>query len=327
VTKLTIVIVNWNGGHLLMRCLASIRASRCSADLDVIVVDNRSSDGSREAAALAFPEFRVIDSGSNLGFGRANNLAAALTDSSVVLFLNPDTELMEDTLEQALRCLDEQPEVGALGCRMLYRDGRVQELGLQWHATPWTVLLELLFITSRSKDYLRRWLPTIDPLRSGHVNKLYGGFMMVRKEILDAAGWFDERYFMYAEDADLSRTILGLGWKLYYCSEASIVHVAGGVTVDAPSTFGFLMKQESVNKLIEKYEGRRAAELHRVAVFVGGLVRLSAVLPCRTIAMLRGNEASIARWKASSLKQRQLLLWSLGLRKASVPLAPSAERA
>ena len=71
VTELTIVIVNWNGGQLLMRCLDSIRASRCDAELDVIVVDNHSSDGSREAAAVAFPEFRVIDSGTNLGFGRA----------------------------------------------------------------------------------------------------------------------------------------------------------------------------------------------------------------------------------------------------------------
>ena len=324
VTNLAIVIVNWNGGRLLQRCLESIRASRCSAELDVIVVDNHSTDGSREAAAAGFPEFRVIDSGSNMGFGRANNLAATLTDSSVVLFLNPDTELMEDTLEQALRCLNGHPEVGALGCRMLYPDGRVQELGLQWHLTPWTALLELLFITSRSRHYFRRWLPTVDSEQSSHVLKLYGGFMMVRKEILDAAGWFDERYFMYAEDADLSRTIRELGWKLYYCSEAAIVHVAGGVTVDAPSSFSVLMKQESVNKLIEKYQGRRAAVLHRIAVFVGGLLRLTAVLPGRSIAILRGNDASNARWKASGLKQRQLLLWSLGLRKATVPVAPSA---
>src|SRR5688572_488767 len=174
---LTIVIVNWNGGQLLRRCLESIRVSRCDAELHVIVVDNHSSDGSREAAAVAFPDFRVIDSGSNLGFGRANNLAAALTNSSVVLFLNPDTELMEDTLEQALQCLERHPEVGALGCRMLYLDGRVQELGLQWHLTPWTVLLELLFLTPRSQRYFRRWLPAIDPHRSSHVRKLYGGFM------------------------------------------------------------------------------------------------------------------------------------------------------
>ena len=171
-----------------------------------------------------------------------------------------------------------------------------------------------------------RWLPTVDPERSSHLNKLYGGFMMVRKEILDAAGWFDERYFMYAEDADLSRTILGLGWKLYYCSEAAIVHVSGGVTVDAPSSFSVLMKQESVNKLIEKYQGRRAAVLHRIAVFVGGLLRLIAVLPGRLIVMLRRDESSAALMKASCFKQQQLLLWSLGLRKPSVPLSPSTER-
>ena len=324
--KLTIVIVNWNGGQLLMRCLESIRTSGCRAEHEVIVIDNHSSDGSREAAASTFPEVRVVDSGSNLGFGRANNLAASLARGSVVLFLNPDTEVKEGALDEALHCLNQHPDVGALGCRMLYPDGRVQELGVQWHLTPSTVLLESLLLTSRTWRYFRRWLPTVDPYRSSYVRKLYGGFMMVRKDVLDAAGWFDERYFMYAEDADLCRTIQARGWKLYYCSEAAIVHVAGGVTVSAPSTFSVLMKQESVNKLIEKYQGRRAAVLHRMAVFVTGLVRLIAVLLGRVLTMFGADERSAASWKSSCVKQQQLLLWSLGLRKATVPVSPSAVR-
>jgi GT2 family glycosyltransferase len=311
VVDLAIVIVNWNGGQLLVRCLESIAASQCSASIDVLVVDNHSVDGSREEATSRFPQFRVIDSGANFGFGRANNLARGLTDSRFVLFLNPDAELREDTVEGVLRCLDAHADVGALGCKMRYPDGELQELGLQWQLNPLTVLAELLFITDSSQRYLRRWLPTVDAGRSGYVEKLYGGFLLVRREVLDEAGWFDERYFMYAEDADLSRTIRALGWKLYYCADATVTHVTGGVTAATPKAFSVLMKAESVNKMIAKYHGRNAAVLHRVAVLVGGLVRLGA-----TKTFLGGP----------SSKYEQLVLWSLGRRQATVPASPSSGR-
>ncbi|HJZ75879.1 MAG TPA: glycosyltransferase family 2 protein [Vicinamibacterales bacterium] len=320
---LTIVIVNWNGGQLLMRCLKSIRTHAGPTGVSVIVVDNDSKDGSRQAAAEHFPEFRVINSGANLGFGRANNLARNLVTTPLVLFLNPDTELLEGALENAVRCLNEHPDVGALGCRMLEPDGTVQELGLQWPITAWTAFLELLFVTHRSRHRLRRWLPTVDPSHSAYVRKLYGGFLLVRRDVLDAAGWFDERYFMYAEDADLCRTIPALGWKLYYCAESVIVHVGGGVTTGAPSTFSTLMGLESINKMIAKYQGRTAASLHRMAVLAGGLARLGAVLLVGATRAGRRSETSAAQWKASCLKQRQLVLWSLGLRRAPIPVARS----
>lgn len=322
---LTIVIVNWNGGRLLMRCLESIRVHAGSSGVEVIVVDNASTDGSRESAEKAFPEFRVIDSGANLGFGRANNLARNLVKTSMVLFLNPDAELLEGSLDRAVCCLAEHPDAAALGCRMIHADGSTQALGLQWPLTPWTVLVEFLLAGDRVRHRLRRWLPTADPHRSGYVRKLYGGFLLVRKDILDAAGWFDERYFMYAEDADLSRTILGLGWKLYYYSESVVVHSGGGLTADAPATFSCLMMQESINKLIHKYQGSVAAYLHRFVVLAGGLLRLGAVLLARLMTSWRSDETSRAGWRAAWVKHQQLVLWSLGLRKAAVPVSPSTK--
>jgi GT2 family glycosyltransferase len=191
--------------------------------------------------------------------------------------------------------------------------------------TPWTAFLELLFLTSGSRRLLRRWLPEADPDRSGYVQKLYGGFMLVRREILENAGWFDERYFMYAEDADLCRTVAALGWKLYYCSEAIIIHVGGGVTVGAPSAFSILMQLESINKLIAKHQGAAAALLHRCAVFIGGLLRLAVAFAARAATIPSANSASAATWKSSCMKQRQMVLWSLGLRIASVPTGPRDE--
>ncbi len=272
--------------------------------------------------SLPWGEKRNMAFTLNLGFGRANNLARQLTNTPLVLFLNPDTELREDTLERTIRCFDGLPDVGAVGCRTLYPDGTLQELGLQWTTTVWTELFELLFITGGSRKYFRRWLPTIDPYNSAYVQKLYGAFLMVRRDVLEAAGWFDERYFMFVEDVDLSRTILSLGWKLYYCSEAAMFHLGGGATAGAPNSFSVLMKEESVHKLIEKYQGSTAAALHRAVVLFGGLLRLSAVLLVRSVSMLRTNGTSGTRWKASCVKQQQLVLWSLGLRKATVPLSP-----
>ena len=318
---LTIVIVNWNAGELLLRCLQSIRDSRSSRRVHVIVVDNHSSDGSREKAAAAFPEYQVIDSGSNLGFGRGNNVARRLVDTPLILFLNPDTEVMDDTLERAAQCICDHADVGALGCKMVYPDMKVQELGLQWDTTPLTVLLELLFINRRSRKYLRSWLPRVDPLHSSYVNKLYGGFLMVRKAVLDDAGWFDERYFMYAEDADLSRTIRRLGWGLFYCADATVIHVAGGTTANVPNAFSALMKQESINKLISKYQGRRAAALHRTAVFIGSLARITVLFPMRVAAHLSRRTTSSRSLNASHFKHQQLVWWALGL---NAPILPSS---
>lgn len=314
---LTIVIVNWNGGELLLRCLRSIRASQTSFPVKVIVVDNDSGDGSREAAQREFPEFNIFNSGANLGFGRANNLARPLTDTPLVLFLNPDTELKPDTLEKCVQCLREKPDVGALGCKMLYPDGTVQQQGIQWHLTPWRAFLELMLVTQYSRKRWSRWLPVLDPHQSGYVCKLYGGYVLARKEVLDRAGWFDERYFMYAEDGDLSRTIGSLGWKLYYTADAELIHVGGGTSVKAPSDFSVLMKQESIGKLMRKYYGLPGLVGYRVAVLIGATLRLLVLFFWGVAAALRPAKQQ-DRPRGSLFKQKLMLLWALGLRKAVV---------
>jgi hypothetical protein len=314
---LTIIIVNWNGGELLLRCLRSIRASRTSFQVKVIVVDNDSRDGSREAAQREFPEFKISNSGANLGFGRANNLARTLTDTPLVLFLNPDTELKPDTLEKCVQCLREKPDVGALGCKMRSPDRAVQEQGVQWHLTPWRVFLELVLVTRDRHGRLPGWVPTHDPNQSGYVCKLYGGFVLARRAVLDRAGWFDERYFMYAEDADLSRTIQALGWKLYYTAEAEIIHVAGGTSEKAPSGFSVLMKHESIGKLMRKYHGRFGALAYRMAILSAAGLRLIVLQTQRVVSKLRGDCQS-SHAQGAVFKHILMARWALGLKRAVV---------
>lgn len=315
----TIIIVNWNGGDLLIRCLQSIRSSQTTFAVNVIVVDNDSKDGSRERAMEQFREYHIFNSGANLGFGRANNLARTMVKTPLVLFLNPDTVLMEDTLEQAVHCLHSRPEVGALGCKMLYPDRTVQPQGLQWFPSPWTIFLEHFLVSATTTHRLRKWLPIFDPRESTYARKIYGGFILAPKSILDAAGWFDDRYFMYAEDVDLSRTITDLGWKLYYCSEAEIIHECGGTSGQAPSGFSILMKNESINRLMQKYHGGVGAMLHRVVVFAGALVRLAITLVPYLITIFQyGFGGRSGRWRGAFVKQKLTILWALGLRKAVI---------
>ena len=159
-------------------------------------------------------------------------------------------------------------------------------------------------------------LPVVDPLQSGYVRKIYGGFVLARKDVLDQAGWFDDRYFMYAEDVDLSRTILHLGWKLYYSSETEIIHVCGGVTGQAPGGFAILMKNESIAKYIRKYQGPVSEFLYRFTIFSAAFIRLLISLPLGLVALLyRGGRRP---WANLWLKQKLMILWALGLKKAVV---------
>jgi N-acetylglucosaminyl-diphospho-decaprenol L-rhamnosyltransferase len=324
---LSIIIVNWNGGEMILRCLRSIRTTRNSFAVRVIVIDNNSSDGSREAAQKEFPEFEIINSGSNLGFGRANNLARTMVTTPLVLFLNPDTELFERSLEDSVNCLMEHPDVGALGCKMRYLDGTIQEQGLQWFPSPLTILAEMTVAPLMRKTPLAGLLPKFDPNHSCYARKLYGGFVLARKDVLDKAGWFDDRYFMYAEDVDLSRTVLDLGWKLYYTADAEIIHIAGGTSAKAPSGFAILMKSESINKLIRKYQGGLGAFAHRVVLFVASLLRMALLLPVRLLFLVAPSEQRLAAWRGSIFKLQLIILWSLGMRKAVVATSrkPAAE--
>ena len=317
---LTIVIVNWNGGEKLLRCLSSIRASRTTFPVKVIVVDNDSRDGSRELAAAEFREFLVLNTGANLGFGRGNNFARPYVDTPLVLFLNPDTELFPDTLEKAVHSLLSRPRVGMLGCQMRYPHGTVQELGLQWFPTPGRVFLELLMPGLLRWGPLSRWVLRQDPICSGPVQKLYGGFLLVRKSVMDTAGWFDDRYFMYAEDVDLSRTIQALGWGLYYDAGCAIIHACGASSEKAPSGFSVLMKHRSVNQLIEKYHGAWAARRHRWAVALAASLRLAGLWLVRALPLRSVFQRSILE----NALQSTLLLreWACHGRQAQVPDHP-----
>ena len=322
----TVIIVNWNGGENLIRCLHSLLNCTVTFPVKVIVVDNDSRDGSRERAAADFPKFLFLNTGANVGFGRGNNFARPYVQTPLVLFLNPDTVLYPDTLEKAVRSLLRRPRVGIWGCQSRSADGAVRELGLQWFPTPGRVFLELVGGKLLWRRPIARLLPWHDPQSSGPVEKLYGGFMLCRKEALDAAGWFDERYFMYAEDVDLSHTVRELGWELYYDAECAIVHIGGATSDKAPSGFSVLMQLRSNNQMIEKYQGRCAARRHRWAVGLAAAIRLAVLGIAKFLRVVRGPLMP-SRWEAAWERTQWLWQWAWRGREAPIPAYPVGQSA
>jgi GT2 family glycosyltransferase len=231
--SLSVIIVNYNVKYFLEQCLWSVRKAGQGLSLDIRVVDNASSDGSRSYLTARFPEVIFYWNDVNLGFARANNLALKDCGGDAVLFLNPDTLLPEDCFQRSLAYLENHPDAGALGLRMLDGSGRYLRESKRGFPDPVTAFFKLTGMATlfpRSAVFARYHMGHLDPLRVQETDVLAGAFMMVRKTVLKETGGFDEDYFMYGEDIDLSYRIRQAGWKNVYFPECPILHFKGEST-------------------------------------------------------------------------------------------------
>lgn len=314
---LSIVIVNWNTKTMLKHCLESIANTHSMNLVEIYVVDNKSIDGSPEMVERNFPFVKLIRSPGNIGFGRANNLVKSFIQTPFVLFLNPDTIMMEGAIDGMLDFMAHHPKVALLGCLMRNLDGKPQDLGLQWFPSPAKEFIRSLLITGKQLKILKKLLPYSDPTISQYVRKLYGGCLMARCEAIDKVDWFDERYFMYCEDVDLSQQMKLLGWDLYYLAEAEIIHLGGGASENAGSDFATLMKAASVEKLMDKYYGAQGQRLYRISVFIAASIRWYILFFLSLVGLLtRGSRMQF--YKRASNKYRALILWSMNLKHAII---------
>jgi len=325
-TNLTIITVNWNTREMLRNCLESIKQHCGFQKIKVIVVDNNSRDGSKEMVQTFFPEVKLINSGGNIGFGKANNLAFHQANTPFILFLNPDTVVMNGTIEGMIEFMKSHPKVGAMSCKIIYPsdqtemegiDGETHALPLQWLPSPLTWLFRILFLSEKMIEKFKRYLPYQDPNKSGYVSLLAGACLMVRREILEQIGCFDERFFMYAEDYDLCRRIKDAGWQLYYMSEVKIAHHVGGASKKAPSQFSTLMMCQSISQFMEKYYGRIGKILYRIVILSGSCFRLfilTNLIILSGIQVLPNNRS----YKKAFTKYFHMFKWSIKLEKVKV---------
>ncbi len=270
---LAIVIVSTNEAHWLERCLPTVFANSGGATLDVIVVDNSSTDGTRELVESRFPEARVVSS-ANRGFSHGNNRGIEQAHARYVLLLNPDTEIVEGTFGELVELLDARPQVGLAGVRQVTADG-----------TLWPTIRRFPSVTRALGEALlsERW--PVHPAwagervldwdryeREGECDWTSGSFMLARREALLGAGLLDERSFIYSEEPDLCLRIKRCGWEVRHLPQMTIVHHAGkgGVRPRMVAQDVYARKQYA-----HKHFGRAYRGLYLSALATRHLVRLA----------------------------------------------------
>jgi GT2 family glycosyltransferase len=311
---LSIVIVNWNSRVYLQNCIASIEANPPDVPYEIIVIDSGSFDGCAEMLRRLYPWVHFHQSTINVGFGRANNLAASHARGDVLLFLNPDTEVHPGALTRLYSRLLLLSAPGALGCRLLNSDGSLQTSCVQ--SLP-TILNQAL-----DTELLRRWFPRSRLLPNAAifppgsppmpVEAVSGACLMIRRARFVDVGGFSADYFMYGEDLDLCFKLRCAGLRNYHVPDAIVVHHGGGSTQHTKSTFSTVMIVESVNHLLRKSRGPVYSASYRSFLTSIALVRL--MLLC----LLWPLPSALQRyggWLAVWRKWFSILRWGLGLER------------
>jgi N-acetylglucosaminyl-diphospho-decaprenol L-rhamnosyltransferase len=233
--ELSIVIVSYNVRYFLEQCLYSVlkAAGACAIPVEIIVVDNQSSDDSVGYLQPKFPTVQFISNKENIGFSRANNLGWRQARGSMVLFLNPDTIIGEESLKQSIELLEQYNDVGAVGVRMVDGSGRYlpeSKRGIPTPAASFYKLSGLIHLFPRSEKIAQYYMGHLSNKKNYEVFVLAGAYMMVRKKVLEETGGFDEQFFMYGEDVDLSYRIQKAGYKNVFIGKTSIIHFKGEST-------------------------------------------------------------------------------------------------
>lgn len=250
---------------------------RCSygQDVEVIVVDNHSGDGSLGYLRPKFPEVRFISNETNIGFARACNEGLEHASGEFILFLNPDTILPEDCFQKCISFFETHPDCGALGVKMVDGSGNFLKESKRSFPSPLTSLFKLFGLAalfSKSKLFSRYHLGHLDKDLDHEVDVLAGAFMLVRKKVLDEVGGFDETFFMYGEDVDLSYRIQKAGYKNFYFSGTTIIHFKGESTRRGSLNY-VKMFYKAMSVFVQKHYGGAKAGIFNASIHIAIWIR------------------------------------------------------
>lgn len=227
---ISICIVTYKARDYLRECLVSIEENTQLIQYEVIVVDNGSQDGTKELLEIEFPEVQFIENDTNVGFTRPMNQAMQVSNGRYLLQLNPDSVVLPDALEKMVNFMDECPEVGICGPKVLNRDLTLQKSCRRGESRPWAVLSYFLGLAQLFPDrkYFGEYqMSYMDEDEIHPVAGVAGSCMLIRRDVILQIGYLDERFFAYQEDADICFRTREVGWKVYYYPEAHIIHYGG----------------------------------------------------------------------------------------------------
>ena len=273
--QLSVIIVNYNVRHFLEQCLYSVRAALQGLEGQVIVIDNDSRDKSIDYLKPSFPEVSFIGNEQNAGFAKGCNQGLSISRGRYILFLNPDTIVPENCFRDCIRFFEDNPGAGALGCRMVDGSGKFLPESKRAFPSPLTSLYKLFGFAKlfpRSRIFSRYHLGHLSPDRDNEVDVLAGAFFMTRREVLDKVGSFDETFFMYGEDVDLSYRIQKAGWKNYYFSGTTVIHFKGESTRKGSMNY-VRMFYQAMSIFVQKHYGGSRAGIFNALIHLAIWIR------------------------------------------------------
>lgn len=222
----TVIVVNYNTGHLLGRMFAALKEATNALAAEIIVIDNASRDDSTALLRSKYSNVKLIENSNNVGFGRANNQAVHFARGRYILLLNTDAFVSPDTLQKTVDYMDEHPKCGVLGVKLVGEDGSLQP-SCRYFPTPWNVFL--------TRTGLQRFFPRtrlVDDVSWDHASVrecdwVPGCYYLVRRAVIDNVGLFDPRYFLYYEEVDHCREVHRAGWSVVFYPFAQVIHLGG----------------------------------------------------------------------------------------------------
>ncbi len=272
---LSVIIVNWNTRDLLLRCLDCVYKAQKSLEMEVLVVDNHSTDDSVPIARQSFPQAQFIENSANLGFAKANNQGIRLAKGRYILLLNSDAFVHEDALYAMVTFMDAHSNSGAAGCRLYNEDGSLQR---SCYAFP-TLLTEFWQLTwldrlfPKSRIFGRYLMTYWDMGDSRPVEAVMGACLILRTEALNQIGLLDEQFFMFSEEMDLCYRLKKAGWSVNYIPQATAVHLWGGSSNQVKGEV-FLQLYRSRIMFFRKHYGKWVTRLYKTELFLGSLLRV-----------------------------------------------------
>ena len=240
--QLSVIILNYNVRYFLELCVLSVQKAIQNLDAEIIVIDNNSSDDSCAMMKLRFPNIKLIENKENLGFPKGNNIGVKEAKGEFICILNPDTVVAEDTFEKVLsfvssrarhpeRSRGTSDDLGIVGCKLIDGTGNFLPESKRGVPTPWVAFTKIFGLYKISNFFGKYYAQHLTENQTGKVDILVGAFMVMKRELYNELGGFDENCFMYADDIDLSYRALFLKKQNYYFHETTVIHYKGESTV------------------------------------------------------------------------------------------------
>lgn len=277
VPDLSVVIVSYECRDHLERCLGSLLEERSRVPMEVVVVDNASTDGTVEMVRRLHPWVAVVEAGANRGFSWASNAGIRRSTAELVLLLNPDTVVPAGALSACVEEMGRRPEVGMLGCKLVQPDGTLDHACKRGIPTPGSSLAYMLGLHRRWPDRFGAYTAShLGDDEAGFVDAVNGAFMLVRRSAVDAVGLLDEDYWLYMEDLDWCLRFWEAGWPVWYWPAVEVEHLKGGSSGKQRSWRANHAFHRSMWVFYRKHQARERSRATTAAVWSAIWLRLGA---------------------------------------------------